>query len=695
MSVRYKDGYARSSRSREEDEQLVQQAVDQMSPDELETLQEILKGVTDGDVAGQKLLSQISSMQYKRTPVDIETFVHDEYYLGNTCDTLYPRLMDDLKELSEGGYGEAIFTGAIGWGKTFTASIGICRMLYELSCMHDPQRSFGIAAGSGIAIVCLSVNEDLAMKVAYENIAAKIEASPYFQEHFPFQRTKKELRFPGKIIIAARATTDNSVLGLNVIGGLLDETNFMRRRKSKDPRFNLEDHASVLYNAMMRRMKSRFGRKDGKTPGTLYVVSSKQTHDDFTAKRINASLTDPSVFVRDYSLWDVKPDIYYSGDWLHVVVGNEQSPSRIIGIDEDPVQVQKGLPEGCLLLKVPEDYRGDFESDLEGSIRDLAGVATVSVSPFIQRREKLLQAIEPDRSHPFTVEALDLSRGGNFKWGHLVRTAQDLDPHGTAAQFEPIINPHAPRHVHIDPSLSGDATGICMGHVAGFTQVVRRDDEQHQYTERAPIIHIDFMLRIVPPAGGEIIMGDVRRIVYQLSRHGFMITLVTMDSWNSAEALQKLAQKGFKSEVLSVDKTREPYEVMKSAFYENRMRIYDYPVLLKELRELQDDRIKGKIDHPNGGSKDVADALAAVTHSLIEHSSAMPLSILRSIPDIPGDAWLQEHQHRSMAESYGEPEDPEGISLQAPVESHGALPPFLVGSDSDPEQGGDGGWGTY
>jgi hypothetical protein len=1035
MTIETKNGYSRSSRTREEEESLLEQAIANMSKEELETLRAVLEGVSDPKKSQERqLLSQMSNMDYVRKPVDMRTFVHDEYYLGNTCASLYPRLLDDLVELFEGRYSEAIFTGAIGWGKclegdtlvfddktgcrlpirdlvdrkpmvpslapegalihteaskvwmsgvkpciratldsgqkldasydhpvltpsgylpmavlkpgslvacarylpeptypstlddewvllcatalslsppcpdpsqedekinpfegskfsgkgipsdlfglpnrqtaimlkwlfveadiqitlpcielvlpsvriledtqyllhrfgviarirkgvlriedpadvllfldaigdgipgqeeqckqlyaaaersllapdlekdivpigrkelkelrkslgrtddeeweactkfvnggeyltrrqferlcrryryrgklwhyshedlvwervvsvedrgkrtvydltvpetanveanglivhnTFTASIGVCRCLYELSCMRDPQRSFGIASNSNISIVCLSVNEDLAMKVAYENIAGKIEASPYFQEHYPFKKTKKELRFPGKVIVAARATTDNSVLGLNVVGGLLDESNFMRKRKSRDPRFNLEDHAQVLYNAMMRRMKSRFGRK-GELPGTLFVVSSKQTHDDFTAKRVSESSGDPSVFVRDYALWDVKPDIYYMGDWFHVVVGNEQSPSRILAIDEDPVEVESLLTEGCILIRVPEDYRNDFERDLEGSIRDLAGCATVSVSPFIQRRDKIVSAVDPTRKHPFSTEVYDPSSGGSFKWGQMVRSVAEADlglGHLTTTH-RPLVNPHAPRHIHIDPSLTGDATGFCMGHVAGFKSVVRRDEEGFKHQERAPIIYIDLVLRIVPPIGDEIMMGDVRRFVYQLSKHGYLITLVTMDSWQSAEAIQKLNSKGFKAEVLSVDKTTEPYEYLKSALYEDRLNLYEYPTLTKELRELQHDRIKKKVDHPPRGSKDISDAVAGVCHTLIERSSNLPISMLVSEP-VPQDAWMQEHKQRSMAQAYSPYGD--GVDEDESIaDFHDILPPFILGSD--------------
>lgn len=295
------------------------------------------------------LFSALSKSEYKRQPVSIEQFVRDPYYLGNTCENIYPQLLKDLNELFAGGYQEAIFTGSIGWGKTFLASIGVCRVLYELSCLHDPHKSLKIAHDTNIAVVCLSVNEMLAVKVAFENIATKIKASPYFQEHFPFEPTKKEMRFPNNIWVAARATTDTSALGLNVVSALLDETNFMPSKGKDASRMGYVDHAEVIYNTIQRRMKSRF-QNQGKLPGMLFVVSSKKTTDDFTARRVRESRNDSAVFVRDYSLWDVKRE-NFSKEMFHVIVGNESTPSKIL----EPLEVialQKKLPENTVLLEV-------------------------------------------------------------------------------------------------------------------------------------------------------------------------------------------------------------------------------------------------------------------------------------------------------------------------------------------------------
>lgn len=869
---------------------------------------------------------------------------------------------------------------------TFAASVGVCRVLYELSCLHDPYKTLGIATGTNISLVCLSVNEQLATKVAFENIATKIKASPYFQTHFPFEPTKKELRFPSSIWVAARATTDTSSLGLNVIGGLLDEcltaaskvllgdgsevtagelfarglpfevttfdfrtnipvrasafirrstdqeclelrlddglvmqasadhpvavrregrlkfiamsairdgdevvtygrwasdstrgsqsdvrqvsvrgteaahrgseqepevvqgcaradvcaadreggshregrlpvsgtyfhdesgvgqipillrasgnrdarsrpfsrwihlrkagsplylagvlaldvaglsssaawwlgergrsefsgvhvqcerarqderrsallqgarlgvrglgrtlavarvvskrslgvqatydvsvpgyevfvadgvlvhnTNFMPTKGKDAARYGSVDHAEVIYNSIQRRMKSRFQKK-GKLPGMLFVVSSKKTSEDFTARRIKQSRGDPAVFVRDYALWDVKRE-NYSDKVFHVIVGNEQTPSKILDeVEVAALKVKK--PENTTLLEVPDDFRADFEADLEGSIRDLAGCATVAISPFIQRREKIYEAVEQDKQtygpnrHPFSTISYDPSKGGTFIWEKMIRDTEERQMPGVSSVVRrPIINPHAPRHIHIDPALRNDALGFCMAHIAGWKDVIRRSDQGTQYMERAPVYVVDLVLQVIPPPGEEIILGDVRRIIYELHAHGYMITHVSLDSFQSRDTLQQLQQKGYAADLVSVDTSMEPYETLKTALYENRLFVYEYPPLIKELQQLEKDAVRRKVDHPPRGSKDVADALAGVCYTLNTFRAHSPLPMLRGV-SVYGDAWMPEQRQAMMAGDGA-------AGLNTDLREYGMLPPIFVGSKG----GGDG-----
>lgn len=644
----------------------------------LEVLLEELKGGTKGG-----LYEALAKTEYKRELVSMEQFVKDPFYLGNTCENIYPKLLEDLTELFSGGYHESIWTGSIGYGKTFVASVGVCRVLYELSCLHDPHKTLGIGKDTNISVVCLSVNEQLAVKVAFENIATKIKASPYFQKHFAFEPTKKELRFPNNIWVAARATTDTSALGLNVIGGLLDETNFMPTKGKDAARYGSVDHAEVIYNSIQRRMKSRFQKK-GRLPGMLFVVSSKKTSEDFTARRIRQARGDPSVFVRDYALWDVKRE-NYADETFHVIVGNESTPSRIL----EPAEVgalKVKPPENTTLLEVPEDFRSDFEADLEGSIRDLAGCATVAISPFIQRREKIIEAYEQDKRtyganrHPFSTVSYDPSKGGTFVWEKMIRDIEERQMPGVSAVVRrPIINPNAPRHIHIDPALRNDALGFCMAHISGWKDVIRRGD-QGQYMERAPVYVVDLVLQVVPPPGEEIILGDIRRIIYELHAHGYMITHVSLDSFQSRDTLQQLQQKGYAADLVSVDTSMEPYETLKTALYENRLFVYEYPPLVRELQQLERDSMRRKVDHPPKGSKDVADALAGVCYTLNTSRAASPLPVLRGMATY-GEAWMPEQRHAMAAGNKSA-----GMNTDL-GEYSGMLPPILVGG------GGNGsGW---
>jgi hypothetical protein len=651
--------------------------LDGLSPDEREVVELMLQEISAGDQQpsdDSSLMGVINQVEYKHPLVDMKTFCLDKYYLGNTCDNIYPRLLDDLTELFSGGYNECIFTGSIGYGKTFAASIGICRILYELSCMESPHDSFGLAKDSNISIVNLSVNETLAIKVIFENIATKIRASPYFQENFPFKVTKKELRFPGNVWVAARASTDSSALGLNVVSGAIDETNFMhksRQSKQLGARKGIYDKAENLYAAIKRRMKSRFERH-GSLPGILFLVSSKRTKDDFTARRVLEARDDPEVFVRDYSLWDVKPEEYYSARKFWVLCGNESIPSKIVE-DEELDALKKTLPEGCVIIDVPEDFKPDFERDLEGAIRDIAGVATVAVSPFIQRREKIDQAIDDSRLHPFSTHLYDPSRGGKFLWGRMLKQVAEPGLAGAPLKMlRPRLDPHALRHVHIDPSLTSDSTGFCMAHIGGWTAVDRRSEDGVVFQESAPVYVVDVVLQIVPPPGEEIVLGDIRRLVYDLTEHGYSIACVSMDSYQSADSLQQFTARGYNTELVSVDKTIEPYDNLKLALYENRLKVYRYPPLIDELQKLELDREKNKVDHPPHGSKDVSDALAGCLFTLLQHRTAKPLPMLKS-RTYAGDAWMEEQKHAVLAGQRlaGESQNLADI-----------LPPFLVGYDT-------------
>lgn len=79
---------------------------------------------------------------------------------------------------------------------------------------------------------------------------------------------------------------------------------------------------------------------------------------------------------------------------------------------------------------------------------------------------------------------------------------------------------------------------------------------------------------------------------------------------NSQETKQALIVAGIESEILSVDKTEEPYRLLRSMVEEARVTLPSSLLLRAELRGLQQDPRTRKIDHqPGTGSKDLSDSV--------------------------------------------------------------------------------------
>ncbi|MEW6613924.1 MAG: hypothetical protein AB1401_00410 [Thermodesulfobacteriota bacterium] len=621
------------------------------SEQEKEYLIKILEEVsTRGE---SQTLHELEEIKYIERPVDIETFVTEPYYLGTHGVDLYPKLKDDLIELFEGKYNIVILSGSIGWGKDFFTSFVISRLLYEVSCLRNPQRTYGLAQDSSLVFLNLSINATKARKVLFKEIATKIKASQYFKEKFPYEsHIMSELRFPKDVRVEPGNSLETSIIGENVFGTAIDEVNFMAYVEgSKMARGRkVYDQAELLFSAAQRRMKSRLPLGD--PPGMLIALSSKQYPDDFIERKKDELRDDPKVFVREYAEWETKPASRYLGKTFKVEVSGRHGMSRVLVGNEENIEGK--------VIDVPIEYRHDFETDLEGSIRDIAGISVLSVEPFIMQRNKIYDCIQNEREHPFTMVESTLQDGGSIRREILCEHDEEL------GRWTPRMNPEARRFIHIDPSLSGDATGFAMGHVYKYVNVVRtgrvrqpNEDEQESsrseiHVEFAPVIYIDFMLRIIPPPGGEIILGDVRTLVYELSVLGFKIHTVSLDSFQSADSLQQLGQKGYNTELLSVDTDITPYSMTKMALYEDRLMLYNYEWvrygrtygIVEELKRLEHNKKKRKVDHPAQYWKDLGDSLAGVVYHCETKRHDEPVGPSKGYTDDERGVEFLERKHR-------------------------------------------------
>ncbi|PKP53832.1 MAG: hypothetical protein CVT92_02550 [Bacteroidetes bacterium HGW-Bacteroidetes-1] len=541
---------------------------------------------------------------YKWTPVSPTVFLTDPYYLGKNpetgigvCETLHDQLFKDFCELHgpDSEYNEAILTGGIGWGKSFFMEISLLWQLYLLSCLKHPQKYFELASNTKITVMIISITEKQGKKNMFSGVKEALKIIPYFKENFQYddKRAADSLLFPNNIELMSATSSHSSTIGLNIYAAALDEANFFKKvsnSKRAQDAGEIFDEALVLYQSVRRRLDARFLKK-GHKPGIFYIGSSKVYPNDFTSERINKAMElekekgKKQCFVMDYNLWKVNRE-RYSKDEFRVEIGGLNRRSRILDEwDRDIVGE---------VIHVPMDFYDKFQSDIDNAIRDIAGIGIYTVQPFIGNKEyigKMFQSgTEMGLERIFSVDVATLSPKPEYMaLEHLLNV--------------PIRKPGHIRYVGVDIGLKKDRFGIAVGYIDGMEQVERTyldaaTQTMKVYKEKMPKCVIELLLSIKKEEEfGEVELGRVRYLIFQMMKNGYRIRLASMDGFQSADFLQILKRNNIEAVYISMDKTTEPYETFRTALYEERIASVYHPLLELELNELERDYVKGKIDH--------------------------------------------------------------------------------------------------
>ncbi len=534
--------------------------------------------------------------RYRERPVDVQTFLFGPIHMRAVDEmgkpVIWPVIAKAVEDICTGKYVECVLTGAIGSGKSTVALYVQAYMVYQLLCQKNPHSVYGLDPSSEIMMIFQSLKKELAVGVDYDRFRAMLTRAPIFADpFFAFDREiKSEMRFPNRIIVKPVAGLESGALGQNIVGGMLEEISSMavvaksRRARGKE----VYDQAVTLYNSIARRRESRF-MDMGEVPGMLCLVGSRMYQDDLLHEKLAEARDRPEkIYVYDKRVWEVKP-WSYGTERFKVFVGDDVRKPRLLKEGEVPRP-----EEDHLVVEVPIELRYGFERDLEGSLRDVAGVSTSSIHPYIMDREKLARAFGRVKSC-VNRQDTDFDRMRLKVYPRRWEGTEDL-----------------PRFAHLDLSLLHDSAGLAIGHCPGFRRIKRSD----MVEEIWPVVQFDLILEIVPPGGGEINFERIRRLLYLLRERGMPIKWITADSYQSSDMLQILAAKGFIVGEESTDKTPAPYGMLKSGIYDGRVLAPEHIKAHKELRQLErGDR--GKIDHPPvGGSKDCADSMACVVFGL-------------------------------------------------------------------------------
>lgn len=568
-------------------------------PDDLEAVIEFLKSSAQSPDALKNLI------KFKHTPVGVREFVESPDFMDRPG-ILWPAVLDVLEEICSGRYVESVLTGAIGVAKTTLALYIQAYQVYLLSCLRAPHKEFDLDPASEIVIIFQSLNKELAKEVDYGRFRSMMKEAPYFARNFAYDTGREsEMRFPNRIIVKPVAGHDKSAIGQNVIGGIIDEINFMAvTENSKNSRDGeVYDQAIKNYNTLAKRRESRFMNK-GWLPGMLCLVSSRNYPGQFTDTKEAEAKHNPLIYVYDKRLWELRPERFgfYQGDrtrelidtygedydfWFEVFIGDATRKPRFIHPDEEVVPDDRPL-----VMQIPIEYRRSFEEDMFSALRDIAGVATQALHPFILDTEALSACF------------------GRVK---NLASRDDCDFVQSRIQLYPkrIVNREETRFCHIDLAISGDSAGFAVGHVSGFQRI-----DRGAHAEMMPIIQFDLLLEIRPPRGGEIEIEKTRRLLYAIRDLGLPVKWVTYDGFQSKDSMQILAQQGFTTGYQSMDVDTIAYDVTKQAIYDRRILFPTNPHAQSEFVRLERNPKTQKIDHPPKGSKDLTDAIAGVVYGL-------------------------------------------------------------------------------
>jgi hypothetical protein len=539
----------------------------------------------------------------KRNPAFQERPASIIEFLGEDYLDIAQGVRDGVKECLVAIFGEqpnvynlavvqrAMFTGGIGIGKTTFASIALPYMVHWCLCLKDPQAFFGLLPGSRIAFMQMSTSEQQAKEVLFGDIFARIKHGKWFKKYPYDDKFKSQIRFPKDIWIVPGDSSETTFEGYNILGGIIDEIDSHKVTEKKD-------YAETGYDTIHARITSRFLDR-----GLLILIGQMKKSVGFAAKKYKEFTEEGpagGAFAKKLAIWE-------SLGWARFLNsdGTRDSfwfdPMRKVIVEDILVEFLDKKD----LMEIPNVYKKDFKNNPQKALRDHAGIPPLVGDAFISMVDRV-QACRTKWHDRFGVEESpvkpNLSKPVFQEWFTAVDTLVRV------------------AHIDIAYSALGDALGLAIGHIRELKEV----DE-----EVKPVIVFDALIRMRPLPGMQIILSDVRQIIYDLKqKHGFRIKKVTLDGFQSTDTLQQLEKKKFETDYVSVDKEVLPYHDLREAIYEGRCEFPRYMTYMKhgdteqveiavqELLQLIETD-KGKIDHPEGGSKDVSDAMAGVVTTLM------------------------------------------------------------------------------
>ena len=522
----------------------------------MDNIQDKLKGLTeeekkyvmsilkDMDNGQSKSFNDLMYEDYNEIPVDIETFITDDNYMGSAWkDTegnlkLYPFWLDRLKELfptnTDVSVNNFIESGARGLGKSEIACLCCAYLMYRVMCLKNPLEFYHLKPTEKICFALMNITKDLVKAIALDKFQKSIQMSPWFMSKGRMTTFENEPYWvPPEPIDLIMGSQPNHVIGLPIYFAFFDEIDFIKNQdidKQKKIAMNMIDTA-------IGGMKTRFVHK-GKNPTLLILASSKRSDKSFLEEHMKKKLSSEheNVIIVDEAVWAVKPKGTYSDKTFKVALGNKFLQSKVLEDNED---LNLYWRRGYKILDIPVDFKANFLDDIERALCDYAGIASTELSKYISG-QAVQDCINPNRLNPFAKDILEIGNAPDDRLQYYNFFDKDKIPMEWRSK---------PLYIHLDMSISGDKTGIAGVFAIGKKHSVNADDQSKDM-----FYGLAFNVSIKAPKGRQVSFEKNRKFIYWLKDQGYNIKGISTDTFQSYDTGQQLQALGYPYKQISVDR---------------------------------------------------------------------------------------------------------------------------------------------
>lgn len=556
-----------------------------------------------------EFLDALSDSVFDEEPVDTDTFLYDDKYLGKSLKGVkLSAIQKDIvergsqiykKETLEKLYGvqegrriwantarDLLLCLGKGSGKDLVAKITCAFITYKLLCLKDPAAYFGKPPGDNIDIVNLALNADQAQRVFFTPLKKMLEKSPWFAERMVAPHVK-DIEFDKSVFIYSLHSSYEAAEGLNIIAVVLDEIDG----------FEVEGYAQAVYKALSGTVSSRFS-----DTGKVIRLSFPRKKDGHMMTAYNDAVIEATKTIHQHTfklndeLEDGKPENEFTVTW---------EEEEVVDYKFDNFFAIKAPTFRVNPIKSIEDYKMDFYSDETDTLmRVCANPPESDENAFFKNHEKLRKI---------------------FAY-----------PNGWDGDLRASGVPNVNYYIHIDLSRVHDRTVVALGHVDRWVEV----QVGSITTDPKPHIIIDLFRVWEPTRTNPVNHREVMEFVLELAKK-FNVQKVTFDQWGSGDLIDYLVSVGIDAEKKSL--ARPEYQEFALAVGDERLEGPADPRLMDELTHLVILK-SGKVDHPNQNHNDISEAICGVIRNCVENekqNSDVQVVTLKSIHRAENEAELR------------------------------------------------------